>query len=53
MRLWLPAPPLGSRVFYFNRQRGEGDFSERDRSLLELLRPFLAPRVSLSGSSFA
>ena len=42
MRLWLPAPPRGSRVFYFNRQRREGDFSERDRGLLELLRPFLA-----------
>ena len=42
MRLWLPAPPLGSRVFFFNRQRQERDFSERDRSLLELLRPFFA-----------
>jgi DNA-binding CsgD family transcriptional regulator len=42
MRLWLPAPPLRSRVFYFNRTGAERDFGERDRGLLELLRPFLA-----------
>jgi DNA-binding CsgD family transcriptional regulator len=41
MRLWLSAPVGISRVFYFSRQRAQGDFDERDRSLLELLRPFL------------
>ncbi len=41
MRLWLSAPPGISRVFYFSRQRAQGDFGERDRRLLELLRPFL------------
>jgi DNA-binding CsgD family transcriptional regulator len=41
VRLWLPAPPETSRVFYFNRRAIDGDFDERDCSLLELLRPFL------------
>jgi DNA-binding CsgD family transcriptional regulator len=41
MRLWLSAPAGVSRVFYFSRRGGQGDFGERDRSLLELLRPFL------------
>ena len=42
MRLWLPAPPAVSRVFYFNRHGADGDFGDRDRGLLALLRPFLA-----------
>jgi len=42
MRLWLPAPPSVSRVFYFNRRSADGDFGPRERGLLELLRPFLA-----------
>ena len=41
MRLWLSAPAGISRVFYFSRQRAQGDFGEVDRSVLELLRPFL------------
>ncbi len=41
MRLWLSAPAGISRVFYFSRRSAQGDFGERDRSLLELLRPFL------------
>jgi DNA-binding CsgD family transcriptional regulator len=41
MRLWLAAPPRMARVFYFSRRGTQGDFDERDRSLLELLRPFL------------
>ena len=41
MRVWLPAPRHTSYVFYLNRTLREGDFDERDRSLLELLRPFL------------
>jgi DNA-binding CsgD family transcriptional regulator len=37
-------PPLSSisaGYFYFSRRRADGDFTERDRDLLELLRPFL------------
>jgi DNA-binding CsgD family transcriptional regulator len=30
------------RVFYFNRGRVDGDFSDRDGELLRLLRPFLS-----------
>ena len=41
LRLYLPAPPLQSRVFYLNRQQSDGDFSGRDVELLNLLRPFL------------
>ena len=56
MRLWLEAPPGMSRVFYFSRRATEGDFDERDRSLLELLRPFLVAlreRCALPGASEA
>jgi DNA-binding CsgD family transcriptional regulator len=42
LRLWLPAPATTSRVFYFNRSSTGGDFGDRERALLELLRPFLA-----------
>jgi DNA-binding CsgD family transcriptional regulator len=41
MRLWLSAPPGVARYFYIGRRRADGDFSERDRDLLELLRPSL------------
>lgn len=41
IRVWLAAPPGTSRVFHFSRGRGAGDFGERDRGLLELVRPFL------------
>ncbi len=41
MRFWLSAPPGIARYFYVSRGRAHGDFSERDRDLLELLRPFL------------
>jgi DNA-binding CsgD family transcriptional regulator len=41
MRLWLPAPPGVARFFYVSRRRADGDFIERDRDLLELVRPFL------------
>jgi DNA-binding CsgD family transcriptional regulator len=41
VKLWLPAPRGHAR--YFELERGPGpDFSERDRSLLSLLRPHLA-----------
>jgi DNA-binding CsgD family transcriptional regulator len=46
MRLWLSAPPGVARHVYVNRRRADGDFSERDRDLLELLRPSL---VALRG----
>ena len=39
LRVWLPAPPGRARTMYL--ERGRRDFSERDRSLLELLRPSL------------
>jgi DNA-binding CsgD family transcriptional regulator len=41
MRLFLSAPLGTSRVFSFSRRPGQRDFGERDRTLLELLRPFL------------
>ena len=41
MRLWLSAPPGVARYFYVSRPPANGDFTERDRDLLELLRPFL------------
>jgi DNA-binding CsgD family transcriptional regulator len=41
MRLWLSAPPGCARYFYVSRRGADGDFSNRDRELLELLRPFL------------
>jgi DNA-binding CsgD family transcriptional regulator len=41
LRLWLPAPPALARVFYFNRRSVNGDFGDRERGLLEVLRPFL------------
>jgi DNA-binding CsgD family transcriptional regulator len=41
LRMWLTAPRGTCRLFAFSRSRGEGDFGERDRALLELLRPFL------------
>lgn len=39
LRLWIPAPAGRARMFYL--ERGKRDFSERDRTLLELLRPCL------------
>src|SRR5262245_14860504 len=41
VRLWLPASPGRSHVFCFDRARTGGDFNDRDRTLLALLRPFL------------
>jgi DNA-binding CsgD family transcriptional regulator len=41
MRVWLSAPPGIARYFYVGRRQADGDFTERDRDLLELLRPFL------------
>ena len=41
MRLWLSAPPGVARYFYVSRRQAGGDFTEGDRDLFELLRPFL------------
>jgi DNA-binding CsgD family transcriptional regulator len=41
MRFWLSAPPGVGRFFNISRRQADGDFTERDRALLELLRPFL------------
>jgi DNA-binding CsgD family transcriptional regulator len=39
LRVWLPAPPGRARAVYL--ERSSHDFTERDRSLLQLLRPSL------------
>jgi DNA-binding CsgD family transcriptional regulator len=49
MRLFLPAPAGTSHVLTFSRRRVDGDFSERDRTLLELLRPFLVAVCTENG----
>jgi DNA-binding CsgD family transcriptional regulator len=41
IRLWLTAPPGIARYFYISRRRSDYDFAERDREVLQLLRPFL------------
>jgi DNA-binding CsgD family transcriptional regulator len=43
LRVWLPAPIGRARVI--NLERSGPNFSERDRSLLELLRPWLIKMV--------
>ena len=40
LRVWLPAPAGRTRMLFLERARGE--YSERDRSLLEVARPLLA-----------
>ena len=42
MKLWLPAPEGIGRGFFFVRGPHQHDFGERDRALLQLLRPYLA-----------
>lgn len=41
MKVWLPSEACVCRGFFLVRGRGERDFDERDRSILELLRPHL------------
>jgi len=41
MKMWLPSEPGVCRGFFLVRRRGDRDFGERDRSILELLRPHL------------
>lgn len=40
LRLWLPAPPGRARCIYLERS-GAADYTERERTLLALLRPHL------------
>lgn len=42
MRLWLAAPPGIARYFFIDRTYASGDFTERERALLQLLRPTLS-----------
>jgi DNA-binding CsgD family transcriptional regulator len=42
LKLWLPAPNGTSRGFFLYRAPRQRDFDERDRALLQLLRPYLA-----------
>lgn len=42
LKLWLPAPDGIGRGFFFVRGPRQSDFVERDRALLQLLRPYLA-----------
>jgi DNA-binding CsgD family transcriptional regulator len=42
MKVWLPAPSGTVRGFYLLRGPHDGDFDERDRAMLQLLRPHLA-----------
>jgi DNA-binding CsgD family transcriptional regulator len=56
LRLWLPAPPATARVFYFSRSATGGNFGDRERGLLDVLRPFLSAlreRVSLRETAVA
>jgi DNA-binding CsgD family transcriptional regulator len=39
LRVWLPAPAGRARVIYL--ERGKHDFTERERSIVELMRPSL------------
>lgn len=42
LKVWLPAPAGTYRGFFFVRARESRDFDERDRAVLDLLRPHLA-----------
>lgn len=48
LRVWLPAPAGRARVIYL--ERSKRDFTERDRSLLQLLRPSL---IKIQNAAFA
>ena len=42
LKVWLSAPAGTVRGFFFVRGLGERDFDERDRGVLDILRPHLA-----------
>jgi DNA-binding CsgD family transcriptional regulator len=48
LRMWLPAPPGRSRSIYL--ERSGSDYTNRERALLQLLRPHLA-RMRLNAES--
>jgi DNA-binding CsgD family transcriptional regulator len=48
LRMWLPAPPGRARSIYL--ERGGKDYTDRERTLLQLLRPHLA-RIRLNAES--
>jgi DNA-binding CsgD family transcriptional regulator len=50
MAFTLPAPSARVVGFAFNRGRGQGDFSERDRSVLEAVRPFVVQAYEAAGA---
>lgn len=41
IRFWVAAPPGIARFYYVSRRKEDGDFTDRDRDMLQLLRPFL------------
>jgi hypothetical protein len=42
IRFWVAAPPGIARFYYISRRKEDGDFTDSDRDMLQLLRPFLA-----------
>src|SRR5204862_3529571 len=41
MRFWLTAPPGIARFYSISRRNESGDFTDRDRDMIQLVRPFL------------
>jgi len=41
IRFWLAAPSGIARFYYVNRRNEDGDFTDPERDMLQLLRPFL------------
>lgn len=41
IRFWVAAPPGIARFYYISRRNEDGDFTDQERDILQLLRPFL------------
>lgn len=41
IRFWVAAPPGIARFYYVSRRNEDGDFTDAERDMLQLLRPFL------------
>lgn len=41
IRFWVTAPTGKARFYYISRRKEDGDFTDQDRDMLQLLRPFL------------
>jgi DNA-binding CsgD family transcriptional regulator len=41
IRFWVAAPPGIARFYYVSRRNEDGDFTDGERDMLQLLRPFL------------